>query len=395
MLAVFVLALLIAGCSSNKAAPVAPAAPPAAPVSVSQAALKSIPFEIQATGNVEAYSTVAVKAQVGGELTIVDFAEGADVKKGDRLFVIDPRPYEAQVVQADAAIARDRAQLLLAQANLARDVAQQDYAQSQAKRYAELTRQGVFATSTAEQTDSQARAAVESVRADRAAIESMQANIAADQAALDRAKLQLEYCTIRSPIDGRTGRLLVKQGNVVKATDVDLVTINQVRPIYAAFNVPEANLPLIKAHMAAGDIAVAAFFQEGDSVLERGVLSFVENAVDSATGTIRLKATFNNSQTKLWPGQFVRVVVRMNVSAQSLVVPTTAIQTGQDGKFVFVVKPDMTVETRPVVTGRSVERSIVVEKGLSEGDTVVTSGQLRLVSGSRVQVKPDIAPAKS
>jgi membrane fusion protein, multidrug efflux system len=395
MLAVFVLALLIAGCSSNKAAPVAPTAPSAAPVLVSQAALKSIPIEIQATGNVEAYSTVAVKAQVGGELTVVDFKEGADVNKGDRLFVIDPRPYESQVVQAEAAIARDRAQLASAQANLARDIAQQEYAQSQAKRYAELTRQGVFATATSEQTDAQAKAAAEAVRADRAAIESMQANIAADQAALDRAKLQLEYCTIRSPIDGRTGRLLVKQGNVVKATDVDLVTINQVRPIFATFNVPEANLPLIKTHMAAGDISVAAFLQEGDSVAERGVLSFVENAVDSATGTIRLKATFNNAQTKLWPGQFVRVVLRMNVSAQSLVVPTTAIQTGQEGKFVFVVKPDMTVETRPVVTGRTVERSIVVEKGLNEGDTVVTSGQLRLVSGSRVQVKPDASPAKS
>lgn len=395
MLAILVLALLIAGCSSNKAAPAPPSAPQAAPVLVSQAALKSIPIEIQATGNVEAYSTVAIKAQIGGELTVVDFKEGADVKKGDRLFVIDPRPYEAQVAQADAAIARDRAQLQSAQANLARDIAQQEYAQSQAKRYAELSRQGVFATASAEQTDSQAKAAAEAVRADHAAIESMQASIAADQAALDRAKLQLEYCTIRSPIDGRTGRLLVKQGNVVKATDVDLVTINQVRPIYATFSVPEANLPVIKTHMAAGDVSVSAFLQDTDGVGDKGVLSFIENAVDSTTGTIRLKATFSNSATRLWPGQFVRVVVRMNVSAQSLVVPTTAIQTGQDGKFVFVVKPDMTVETRPVLTGRTVERSIVVEKGLSEGDTVVTTGQLRLVSGSRVQIKPDAAPAKS
>ena len=388
----FVLALLIAGCSANKAAP--PAQPPQpAPVFVSKAVLKSVPIEIQAIGNVEAYSTVLVKAQVGGELTVVDFKEGADVKRGDRLFVIDPRPYESQVAQAEATLAKDRAQLQSAQANLARDMAQEEYARAQAKRYAELSRQGVLAKDSAEQTDAQAKAAAEGVRADRAAIESTQANIASDQAALDRAKLQLEYCTIRSPIDGRTGHLMVKQGNVIKANDVDLVTINQMHPIYVTFSVPEANLSLIKKHMAAGDIAVAASLQGADAVAERGTLSFVENAVDSATGTIRLKAIFDNAATRLWPGQFVRVVVRLKASADSIVIPTTAVQTGQDGKFVFVVKPDMIVDARPVLTGRTIEREVVIEKGLSEGDTVVTSGQLRLVSGSRVQIKSESAPA--
>lgn len=388
----FVLALLIAGCSANKAAP--PAQPPQpAPVFVSKAVLKSVPIEIQAIGNVEAYSTVLVKAQVGGELTVVDFKEGADVKRGDRLFVIDPRPYESQVAQAEATLAKDRAQLQSAQANLARDMAQEEYARAQAKRYAELSRQGVLAKDSAEQTDAQAKAAAEGVRADRAAIESTQANIASDQAALDRAKLQLEYCTIRSPIDGRTGHLMVKQGNVIKANDVDLVTINQMHPIYVTFSVPEANLSLIKKHMAAGDIAVAASLQGADAVAERGTLSFVENAVDSATGTIRLKAIFDNAATRLWPGQFVRVVVRLKASADSIVVPTTAVQTGQDGKFVFVVKPDMIVDARPVLTGRTIEREVVIEKGLSEGDTVVTSGQLRLVSGSRVQIKSESSPA--
>ena len=388
----FVLALLIAGCSANKAAP--PAQPPQpAPVFVSKAVLKSVPIEIQAIGNVEAYSTVLVKAQVGGELTVVDFKEGADVKRGDRLFVIDPRPYESQVAQAEATLAKDRAQLQSAQANLARDMAQEEYARAQAKRYAELSRQGVLAKDSAEQTDAQAKAAAEGVRADRAAIESTQANIASDQAALDRAKLQLEYCTIRSPIDGRTGHLMVKQGNVIKANDVDLVTINQMHPIYVTFSVPEANLSLIKKHMAAGDIAVAASLQGADAVAERGTLSFVENAVDSATGTIRLKAIFDNAATRLWPGQFVRVVVRLKASADSIVIPTTAVQTGQDGKFVFVVKPDMIVDARPVLTGRTIEREVVIEKGLSEGDTVVTSGQLRLVSGSRVQIKLESSPA--
>jgi multidrug efflux system membrane fusion protein len=388
MILVLILALIITGCSSNKAAPATQRPVQAAPVFVSKAILKSVPIEIQAVGNVEAYSTVAVKAQIGGELTIVDFQEGADVKKGDRLFVIDPRPYEAQVTQAEATLAKDKAQLQAAHANLSRDVAQEQYAQSQAKRYAELTRQGVFAKDSAEQTTAQATAAAEAVRADRATIESLEATMAADQAGLERAKLQLEYCTIRSPIDGRTGHVMVKQGNIVKANDVDLVTINQLRPIYVTFSVPEANLPLIKARMAGGKVGVAAYPQADTATpFETGTLSFVENAVDSSTGTIRLKAVFDNSGTRLWPGEFVRVIVRLNVSANSIVIPATAVQTGQDGKFVFVVKPDMTVEARPVVSGRTIERDIVIEKGLSDGDTVVTSGQLRLIPGSPVQIK--------
>lgn len=387
--------LSMAGCSANKAASINQQQAQAAPVFVSKAALRSIPIEIQAVGNVEAYSTVAVKAQIGGELTIVDFQEGADVKKSDRLFVIDPRPYESQVTQAEATLAKDRAQLQAAQANLARDIAQEDYARAQAKRYSELSQQGVFAKNSAEQTDAQATAAAQSVLADRAAIESMQATIAADQAALERAKLQLEYCTIRSPINGRTGHLLVKQGNVVKANDVDLVTINQVRPIYVTFATPETNLPLINTHMASGKVAVAAYSESDNTGAETGTLSFVENAVDSATGTIRIKGIFENPAARLWPGQFVRVVVRLNSTANSVVVPTTAVQTGQDGKFVYVVKADMTVEARPVVAGRTVERDVVIEKGLNDGESVVTSGQLRLVPGSRIQIKSGSSAATS
>jgi multidrug efflux system membrane fusion protein len=388
MIAVLVFALIIAGCSANKAAPAAQQpGQSAAPVFVSKAVSKAVPIEIQAVGNVEAYSTVAVKAQIGGELTIVDFQEGTDVKKGDRLFVIDPRPYQAQVTQAEATLAKDKAQLQAAEANLTRDRAQEEFAQSQAKRYTELAKQGVFAKNSEEQTTAQAKAAAEAVRADRATIESMQATIAADQAALERAKLQLEYCTISSPIDGRTGHVMVKQGNIVKANDVDLVTINQLRPIYVSFAVPETNLRLIKTHIASGKVAVTVYPQSNDAPAETGVLSFVENAVDTATGTILLKATFDNPGARLWPGEFVRVAVRLNSSAVSVVIPAIAVQTGQDGKFVFVVKPDMTVEARPVVTGRTVDRDIVVEKGLSEGDTVVTTGQLRLIPGSRVQIK--------
>ena len=392
MVIVFILILLLEGCSSEKAAAVAQQQAPAAPVLVSKAMLKSVPIEIQSVGNAEAYSSVSVKSQVGGELTVVDFKEGTDVRKGDRLFVIDPRPYESQVAQAEATLAKDKAQLQAAQANLSKEIAQEEFAQAQAKRYSELLQKGLLAPDSAEQINAQAKAASEAVRADRAAIDSMQANIAADQAALDRAKLQLEYCTIRSPIDGRTGQLIVKQGNVVKAIDVELVTINQLHPIYVTFTVPEINLPLIKTRMAAGKVAVVVYLQGEDEAVETGTLSFIENIVDSATGTIRLKALFDNRADKLWPGQFVRVVVRLNDSSNSIVVPVTAVQTRQDGKFVFVVKPDMTVEARPVLAGRTIERDVVIEKGLSEGESVVTTGQLRLVPGSRIQIKSSSSP---
>ena len=384
---ILLLALAIAGCSTNKGAPAAKAAAPPAPVTVAQAVSKSVPLEIQAVGNAEAYSTVTVKAQIGGELTQVGFQEGAEVKKGDPLFVIDPRPFASQVTQAEANLAKDRAQVQAAQANLARDMAQEAYARAQSQRYTDLQQKGLLSKESAEQMNSQAAALEEALRADNAAIESARANIAADQAALDRARLQLEYCTILSPIDGRTGSLLVKQGNVIKANDVDLVTINQLRPIYVTFAIPEASLPAIKSHMASGKVAVSAYPEGGQSTVETGTLTFVENTVDSTTGTIRLKGLFENAETKLWPGEFVRVVVRLNESADSIVVPVAAVQTGQDGKFVFVVKPDMTVEARPVVTSRTVGREIVVEKGLSGGETVVTEGQLRLVPGSRVQSK--------
>jgi multidrug efflux system membrane fusion protein len=354
---------------------------------VTQAVAKTVPLEIQAVGNVEAFSTVTVKAQIGGELTQVNFQEGADVRKGERLFVIDPRPYESQVVQAQANLEKDRAQIQSAEANLARDTAQESYARAQSKRYAELAQKGVLSKDAAEQTNAQATASQEALRADRAAIDSAKANIAADQAALDRAKLQLEYCTILAPIDGRTGRLLVKQGNVIKPNDVDLVTINQMRPIFVTFSVTETALPTIKAHMTRGKVTVTALSQTDDMPLETGTLTFIENAVDSATGTIRLKAIFENPEASLWPGEFVRAVVRLNEAEQAIVVPVTAIQTGQDGKFVFVVKPDMTVEPRPVSTGRTFQKDIVIQKGLSGGETVVTEGQLRLVPGSRVQVK--------
>jgi multidrug efflux system membrane fusion protein len=384
-LLVFITVLGFAACSDKAASAGRPPAP-AAPVSVATAATKAVPVEIQAVGNAEAYSTVTIKAQVGGQLTSVEFQEGADVKKGDRLFMIDARPYQSQVAQAEANLARDKAQLGALQANLGRDTAQQEYAEAQAKRYAELLKRGVVPKESTEQMTTQAAAAREGVRADKAGIESAQANIGADLAALESAKLMLEYCTIVSPIDGRTGRLLVKQGNVIKPNDVDLVSINQLRPMFVTFSVPEGELPGIKSHMASGQVKVLAY-AGSEAPAETGKLTFVENSVDSSTGTIRLKALFENSGVKLWPGEFVRTIVQMNQSKDSIVIPAAAVQTSQEGKFVFVVKSDMTVESRPVVVGRTVEREIVIEKGLNSGETVVTEGQLRLAPGSRVQIK--------
>jgi len=382
---ILIAVVSLAACSGKATSSGRPTAP-AAPVSVVNAVTKYVPVEIQAVGNAEAYSTVGIKAQVGGQLISVDFQEGADVKKGDRLFVIDPRPYQAQVAQFEANLAKDKAQLQAVQANLARDIAQEEYAASQSRRYADLTQRGLVPKESSDQTTAQATAARESVRADKAAIESAQANIAADEAALQNAKLQLEYCTITSPIEGRTGRIIVKQGNVVKANDIDLVSINQLRPIFVTFSVPEDTLPLIKAHMASGQVKVLAYVGT-DTTAETGKLTFIENAVDSSTGTIRLKGLFDNNAVKLWPGEFVRAVVELDESKDSIVVPASAVQTSQDGKFVFVVKSDMTVESRPVVVGRTVEREVVIEKGLNTGETVVTEGQLRLGPGSRVQIK--------
>lgn len=387
---VFIVTFSFAACSNKVASAGRPPVPPA-PVSVTDAVVKYVPVEIPAVGNAEAYSTVTIKALVGGALVSVDFEEGADVKKGDRLFVIDPRPYQAQVAQSEANLAKDKAQLQAVQANLARDVAQEEYASAQSRRYSDLTKRGLVPKESSDQTTAQATAAGEAIKADKAAIESARANIAADEAALQSAGLQLEYCTIRSPIDGRTGHILVKQGNVVKPNDVDLVTINQMRPIFVTFSVPEDRLAIIKSHTASGKVSVLAF-SNTDSAPETGRLTFIENAVDSSTGTIRLKALFDNTAIRLWPGEFLRALVQLNESKDSVVIPAAAVQTSQDGKFVFVVKSDMTVELRPVVVGRTVERDVVIEKGLSGGETVVTEGQLRLGPGSRVQIKSKSSP---
>lgn len=392
-------ALFLYGCGSNTGASSAGAPGPGGgrggrkggggdvPVLVAVVAQKNVPVEVQVIGNVEAYATIAVKAQVGGQLTNVYFHEGDYVKKGDQLFTIDPRPFEAAVNQAVANNARDEAALGQAKANLARDTAQARYAEAQAVRYAELFKSGIMAKDQAEQLRATADAQNQAVAADDAAIKSAEANIGASQAAIETARIQLGYTTIRAPMDGRTGVLNVKQGNVVMANSVDLMSINQVQPIYVTFAVPEAQLPAIKRYMEQGKLPVRVQPQDNPESVETGVLTFVDNAVDMTTGTIKLKGTFPNAGRGLWPGEFVRVTLRLTTQANAVVVPNEAVQTGQNGSFVYVVKQDRTVESRPVTTGARVDQDMVVDQGLEPGETVVTEGQLRLAPGSRVVVR--------
>jgi membrane fusion protein, multidrug efflux system len=357
------------------------------PVTVVKVERKDVPVDIQVIGNVEAYSAIAVKAQVGGVLNKVHFQEGDYVKEGDLLFTIDARQLQAQLQQLVANQARNTAQLRQAEANLARDIAQEQYAQAQANRYARLMQEGVISKEQSEQTRTNADAVAQGVSADRAAIESVKADTGAIEASIENIKLQLNYTEIRSPIDGRTGNVAVKQGNVVNANTVDMMTINQVQPIYVTFSVPESQLGIVKKYMAVGKLPVSVIPQDDESSRESGVLTFVDNNVDMTTGTIKLKGTFPNADRKLWPGQFVRVSLRLTTQSNALVVPNQAVQTGQAGEFVFVVKADRTVESRPVTTGVRTEQSLVVDKGLEFGETVVTEGQLRLAPGSRVAVR--------
>jgi len=385
--------LVLYGCSSKGSTP--PGGKKGGggdvPVSVAKVTRKNVPVEIQVIGNVEAYSTIAVKAQVGGILTKVDFKEGDYVKNGDLLFTIDPRPLKAQLAQAVATLSKDEALLRQAEANLARDLAQEKYAAAQAGRYAKLATEGVISAEQSDQMRTNADATGQAVSADRAAIESAKAEIVAMQATIENDRVMLGYTEIRSPIDGRTGNLNVKLGNVVTANTMDLMTINEVSPIYVTFSVPEAQLRTVKKYMAVGKLPVFATPQDDDVSKEAGVLTFVDNAVDPGTGTIKLKGTFQNADRKLWPGEFVRVVLRLTTQSNALVVPNQAVQTGQQGEFVFVVKTDRTVESRPVTTGIRVDQDLVVDRGLEFGETVVTDGQLRLSPGARVSVRDNRA----
>jgi multidrug efflux system membrane fusion protein len=358
------------------------------PVTVAISASKDVPVEVQVIGHVEAYATISVKAQVTGELIKTNFREGDYIKKGDLLFTIDQRPLQAALNQAIANVARDEAALGQAQANLARDSAQAQYAIASANRYAQLFQEKVVSKDQTEQFRTTAAAASQAVEADKASIESAKANIGASRAAVDNARVQLGYTEIRSPIDGRTGNFTVKPGNVVMANSMELCTINEIEPIYVTFGVPESQLPAIKQYMALGKLPVRSQPQDDSTApSEVGTLTFVDNTVDVTTGTIMLKGTFVNADHKLWPGQYVRVTLRLTTQANAVTVPNEAVMTGQNGSYVYMVTPDRTAETRNVVPGARVGQDMVISSGLQPGETVVTEGQLRLAPGSKVVVR--------
>ncbi|MFZ5450096.1 MAG: efflux RND transporter periplasmic adaptor subunit [Thermodesulfobacteriota bacterium] len=329
------------------------------PVLVATVVEKTVPVELKAIGNVEAYSTVNIKSRIGGQLVQVNFEEGQDVEKGQLLFVIDPRPHEAALRQAEA--------------NLARDKALASKAQADARRYAELIQKQFVSQQEYDQA--------------KATAESLAATVQADQVAVQNAKLMLSYCYIHAPITGRTGNLLADMGNMIKAdADTAMLVINQIQPIYVSFAIPEQNLAEIRKYMGQEKVPVEAYIP-GQEQPEAGVLTFIDNTVDKATGTFLCKATFSNSRKRLWPGLFVNVVVKLSTQPNAILIPSQAIQTSQEGQIVFVVKPDLTVAVRKVQVERRINGDVIIKQGVQPGEQVVTDGQLRLVPGAKVEIK--------
>ena len=341
--------------------------PSAVPVTVARALQENVPVRLRAIGNVEAFATVALKARVDGQIIEVNFKEGAPVKKGAVLFRIDPRPFEAALRQAEA--------------NALRDAAARDQAQSQARRYEELLQKNFVSKEAYAQfrTNAQTAGAVAK----------------ASQAALENARLNLEYCTIRSPLDGFVGKVLLQAGNLVRANDVNpLVVINQVRPIYVNFAVPEQNLPEVRKRTAEGPVDVEVVPVDNTQAHPTGRLIFIDNAVDTTTGTIRLRAQFDNDDATLWPGQFVNLSVRLYDEPNATVVPSQAVQTGADGQFVYVIGDDLTAQLRHVQVQRTEGDRAIIAKGVAPGEQVVTRGQLRLGPNVPVQIGA-AAPGKA
>lgn len=387
-----VLSVFFTSCKREEVRASGP--PPAVPVTVAKAEVQSVPTDIRAVGTVEPFSTVQVKSLVAGALQKVRFTEGSDVKAGDLLFEIDPRPYREALRQAQGAVSRDEAQMRQAEANLARDRAQLRNAEADAARYEELVKEKVVSRSQYDQFKTNADALRESVRADQAAIETARATLETDRAAVERAKLDLGYCEIRSPLSGRTGNLLVNAGNLVKANgDNALVVINQVSPIFVSFGVPQQQFDAVRRSGQGKKLAVTALIQGGDRKAEQGNLAVIDNTIDATTGTIRLKAVFDNRERLLWPGRFVDVSLTLGVLANAVVVPSEAVQSGQKGLFVYVVKQDQTVDLRMVKTGPAVQSKIVIESGVTDGETVVTDGQLLLRPGAKVKAVSGVQPS--
>lgn len=354
---ILLLVVTLPACSPGKKEK-SKSRPPALVVTAT-ARQQDVPIEIRTFGTMEASESVTIKPMISGALNRVAFREGQDVSAGELLFEIDRRPYEAALNKALSSLARNQAIM---------ENSRKDY-----ERYLQLAREGLVSQ---EQTEGY-----------RTRAETAAADVAADQAGVATARTQLSYCTITAPIGGRLGALAVDQGNVVKANETPLVTINKLTPIRATFTVPEQILSLIQQRLAAGEMTVTAEAPGTAGVTEKGVVSFLDNAVDPATGTIRIKGQFANEQKRLWPGQFVTLSLVLEIRKKAVVVPTQAVQAGQKEQFVFVIKPDNTAEVRPVVPGPAYKEITVIDKGLQAGEQVVIDGQMRVVPGSKVEIK--------
>jgi multidrug efflux system membrane fusion protein len=354
-----ILLSLAVGCTGKQSVQAAKPQLPAAPVTVATVTERIMPVQVQAIGNVEAIATVSIKPQISGELVQVHFNEGDYVKKGQLLFTIDRAPFEATLRQAEATLAKDQAQA--------------ENAKIDAERYQGLGGQGVVSK--------------QQVDATAAAYHALNAAVAADRAMVETARINLQYTSIFSPINGRTGTVGAKAGNLVKANDVPiLVTINQIEPIYVSFSIPEQQLADVKKYSTAKGLRVEASAQ-GTGQHFDGKLTFIDNAVDLTTGTIKLKATFDNQQRALWPGQFVDVSMTLTSQPNAIVIPNAALQTGQNGTYVYVINSDMTAQAQPVIVGWTVGDSSVITSGLQAGQRVVTDGQLRIIPGGKVEIK--------
>jgi multidrug efflux system membrane fusion protein len=363
-----ILFLALSACSPGKKEKTK-TIPPAL-VMTAVARQQDVPIEIKTFGTMEASESVTIKPMVSGELMTVAFREGEDVNEGALLFEIDPRPYQAALSKAQASLARNRAIM---------GNTRKDY-----ERYIQLVKDGLV---------SQEQAEGYRTRAETAA-----ADLAADQAVVEDARTQLSYCTISAPISGRLGALAVDRGNVVKANETPLVTINKLAPIRATFTIPEQSFARVQQRLATGAMTVVVEVPGTGGFSEKGVVSFIDNAVDPTTGTIRLKGQFANEQRHLWPGQFVTLSLTLELRKHVVVVPTQAVQTGQNGQFVFVVKVDKTAEVRPVVPGPDYEAITVIDSGLQVGEQVIIDGQMRVIPGSKVEIKtakkPEVAPER-
>lgn len=331
---------------------------PPAPVTAATAAARKVPVILEAIGTVEPYKTVSIKSRVGGEIERVAFREGQDVRKGDLLFVIDQRPYKATLQAAHGNIERDKARLKTAKLK--------------AKRYADLVKKDYV---TQQQYDDAVADA-----------DSLKATVQSDEAAVKQAELDLSYCSIRAPITGRTGNLLVQQGNVIKANDVSLLVLNQITPVFVSFSIPEKNLPEVRRRQDVSPLKVDATVPSNGETF-KGTLAMINNSVDQSTGMVLLKAVFPNGKRALWPGFFVNVKLRLMTVDNAIVVPSKALQRGQQGEYLFVVKSDMTVQSRNVVTGQEIDGETVIEKGVKAGEKVVTDGQLRLFPGAKAVIQ--------